>query len=197
MRRRYHDHVSATVRRILLTLSILLLSTCATASAAVNPFLPPSNVVAEVSPELHKYDVHRIAIISFVNQSATPDAGVRIANFFFDELETYQRYEIASPLQLDEEMELEFTRTAQGAPEEDRPGRLRQFVRQWVGRLWPSTTPQPAGRTPQTPAPAGSAGQSVPPLDAVLTGVITRYDDRNGSAFAVDQPASVAYEVYL
>lgn len=197
MRRRHHDCVSATMRRIILMLGALLLSACTTASVAFNPFQPPSNVVAEVSPELHKYDLHRIAIISFVNQSATPDAGVRIANFFFDELESYQHYEVAPPLQLDEEMELEFTRTAQGAPDEDRPGRLRQFVRQWVGRIWPSATPQAAGRAPQTPAPTAPAGQSVPPLDAVLTGVITRYDDRNGSALAVDQPASVAYEVYL
>ncbi len=197
MRRGYHDQVSATMRRSMLTLGALLLSACTTASAAVNLFQPPSNVVAEVSSELHKYDLHRIAIIAFVNQSATPDAGVRIANFFFDELETYRRYEVAPPLHLDEEMELEFTRTAQEEPEEDRPGRLRQFVSQWVSRIWPSTTPPPAARTSQTAAPAGAAGQSVPPLDAVLTGVITRYDDRNGSAFAVDQPASVAYEVYL
>jgi hypothetical protein len=34
-------------------------------------------------------------------------------------------------------------------------------------------------------------------LDAVLTGIITRYDDRQGSALLVDQPASVAYEVFL
>jgi hypothetical protein len=35
------------------------------------------------------------------------------------------------------------------------------------------------------------------PLDAVLTGVITRYDNRQGTAIAVDHPASVAYEAYL
>jgi hypothetical protein len=31
----------------------------------------------------------------------------------------------------------------------------------------------------------------------VLTGVITRYDNRQGTSLAVDQPASVAYEAYL
>jgi hypothetical protein len=34
-------------------------------------------------------------------------------------------------------------------------------------------------------------------LDAVLTGVILRYEERGGHALAVDRPASVAYEVYL
>jgi hypothetical protein len=34
-------------------------------------------------------------------------------------------------------------------------------------------------------------------LDAVLTGVIIRYEDRNGHALSVDRPASVAYEAYL
>jgi hypothetical protein len=35
------------------------------------------------------------------------------------------------------------------------------------------------------------------PLDAIITGVITRYDDRQGTALAVDHPASVAYEAFL
>ena len=34
-------------------------------------------------------------------------------------------------------------------------------------------------------------------MDAVVTGVITRYEDRHSSALAVDRPASVAYDAYL
>jgi hypothetical protein len=34
-------------------------------------------------------------------------------------------------------------------------------------------------------------------VDAVLTGVILRYEDRDGHALSVDRPASVAYEAYL
>jgi len=101
-------------------LSILIVGACATASAAVWSFQAPSNVVAEVSPNLHKYELQRIGIISFLNQSGTPDAGMRVANFFFAELEAQQRYEVAPPLHLDEETELEFTQTAQALPEEER-----------------------------------------------------------------------------
>jgi hypothetical protein len=164
-------------------------------AAAVGGFGPPSNVVAEVSPDLHKYSLQRIGIIAFVNRSRTPDAGTRLAGFFYTELESHRRYEITPPLALDEESELEFRRTAQMASEEERPGRLRQFVQTWISRLWPAAAP-PAeeGRGKAPPAPGG---QPAAPLDAVLTGVITRYDDRRGSALLVDQPASVAYEAYL
>ncbi len=197
MQREQCDGCLAILSGAMLMLSILMLGPCTATSAASWSFGPPSNVVAEVSPQLHKYDLQRIGIIAFMNQSGTPDAGVRVANFFFAELEAQQRYEVAPPLRLDEETELEFTRTAQMLPEEERPGRLRQFVREWVGRIWPSPSQQPSDKTSQRPIQPSSAGQATPPLDAVLTGVITRYDDRNGNAFLVDQPASVAYEVYL
>jgi hypothetical protein len=154
-------------------------------------------VVAEVSPALRDYDIQRIGIIGFVNHSATPDAGIRLASFFYAELEAHQRYELTPPLLLDEETELAFTRTAQAAPEEERSGRLRQFVREWLGRIWPVSSeesqPSPSRAQPSEGAPA----QGPRPLDAVLTGVITRYNDRQGNALLVDQPASVAYDAYL
>jgi len=192
----YRNAGLATCSGVLL-LGFLTLSTCATTSAAILGLHPLSNVVAEVSPALHKYELQRIGIIAFVNQSVTPDAGVRVANFFFAELDAYQRYDLSPPLHLDEEMELAFTRTAEAMPAEERSSRLRQFVRDLVSRIWPVTSPQPPERTLPTPAQPGSASQATPPLDAVLTGVITRYNDRNGNAWLVDQPASVAYEVYL
>ena len=49
---------------------------------AIAGFEPPSNVVAEVSPELYKYELQRIGIIGFVNNSGTPDAGIRLAHSF-------------------------------------------------------------------------------------------------------------------
>jgi hypothetical protein len=160
-------------------------------------FGPPSNVVAEVSPELYKYEIQRIGIMGFVNHSATPDAGTRLASFFYAELDSHRRYEVTPPLLLDEETELAFTRTAQATPEEERPGRLRQFVREWLGRIWPASPEEPQA-SPNQVQPGSSAPQpSQRPMDAVLTGVITRYDDRQGSALLVDQPASVAYEAYL
>jgi hypothetical protein len=163
--------------------------------AALGGFGPPSNVIAEVNPALHNYSLQRIGIIAFVNRSRTPDAGVRLASFFYTELESHRRYDIAPPLALDEESELEFTRTAQAAPEDERPSRLRQFIHAWMSRLWPATAQSSEASHGKTSA--DPAGQPTPPLDAVLTGIITRYDDRQGSALLVDHPASVAYEAYL
>jgi hypothetical protein len=164
---------------------------------AVAWFEPPSNVVAEVSPELYKYELQRIGIIGFINNSGTPDAGARLASFFYTELDSHRRYAVTPPLLLDEETELAFTRTAQAAPEEDRPGRLRQFVRDWLGRIWPADSEAPTTSAAQTPPEAGQPNPGQGPLDAILTGVITRYDNRQGTALAVDHPASVAYEAFL
>ena len=197
MQRGQHPSMLATVSGMFLSVSALTFGVCTTTSAAIGSFGPPSNVVAEVNPDLDKYPLQRIGIISFVNHSATPDAGMRLAVFFHDELDAQQRFELPPPIHLDEEAELAFTRTAQAAPEEERPGRLRQFVRDWIGRLWPSSSQPSAGGQAPAPTQPGTTGQAVPPLDAVLTGVITRYDDRQGNALLVDQPASVAYEAYL
>lgn len=191
--RRRHDSL-ALLGGALASL-VLILGTATTASAALGGFGPPGNVIAEVSPELHRYSLQRIGIIAFVNRSRTPDAGTRLASFFYTELEAHRRYEITPPLALDEESELEFTRTAEGGPEDERPGRLRQFVQEWMNRLWPATAQHTEEN--QGTAQPDSARQPSPPLDAVLTGVITRYDDRQGSALLVDHPASVAYEAYL
>jgi hypothetical protein len=175
----------------------LSLGVCDRIWGAVGGFGPPSNVVAEVSPDLHKYEIQRIGIIGFVNHSGTPDAGIRLASFFYAELDSHRRYELTPPLLLDEETELAFTRTAQATPEEERSGRLRQFVREWLGRIWPARSEQPEVSASQVPPKAGTPNQAQRPLDAVLTGVITRYDDRQGNALLVDHPASVAYEAYL
>jgi hypothetical protein len=67
----------------------------------------------------------RSTVIAFVNQSGTPDAGVRVATLFFHALEAHHRFELTPPLLLDEAAELDFTRTAQAGPEEERPDRLR------------------------------------------------------------------------
>lgn len=195
MRCAQRQHSLAFLSSVMTGLIVTLLGVCTTAAAALGGFGPPSNVVAEVSPELHRYSLQRIGIIGFVNRSSTPDAGIRLASFFYTELDSHRRYEITPPLALDEEMELEFTRTAQTAPEEERPSRLRQFLQAWIARLWPSTA-EPSGEI-QGKTPSDPASQASPPLDAVLTGVITRYDDRQGSALLVDRPASVAYEAYL
>ena len=188
---------STTIGSVLFIAIALSLGVCDRLWGAVGGFGPPSHVVAEVSPELHKYEIQRIGIIGFVNHSGTPDAGIRLASFFYTELDSHRRYEITPPLLLDEETELAFTRTAQAAPEEERSGRLRQFVREWLSRIWPSRSEDPPAEATRAAAELGVPQQGQRPLDAVLTGVITRYDDRQGNALLADQPASVAYEAYL
>jgi len=96
---RRHSHRSfATVGRTILLISTLMVGFYGATSAPAWGFGPPSNVVAEVSPDLPKYELRRIGLIAFVNQSGTPDAGVRVANFFFHELDTYHRFELTPPL---------------------------------------------------------------------------------------------------
>jgi hypothetical protein len=189
--------VSANIGGVLLMAIVMGLGVDGRVWGAIANFGPPTNVVAEVSPELYKYAIQRIGIIGFVNHSATPDAGTRLAAFFYAELDSHRRYEVTPPLLLDEETGLAFTRTAQAAPEEERPGRLRQFVREWLGRIWPASPEEAQAHPNQQQSAPGTPQHAQRPLDAVLTGVITRYDDRQGSALLVDQPASVAYEAYL
>jgi hypothetical protein len=55
-------------------------------------------VAAEVSPHSARYELRRIGIIAFVNQSGTPDAGVRVATLFFHTLEAHHRFELTPPL---------------------------------------------------------------------------------------------------
>lgn len=150
-----------------------------------------------MSPDFPKYELRRIGIISFVNQSGTPDVGLRVAKLFIHELDTYQRFELTPSLLLDEATELAFTCTAQAVPEEERPDRLRRFVRNWIDRVWPSTAQPSEPSQGRTPAQPGSTHQPPPSLDVVRTGVIIRYEDRDGDALSVDRPASVAYEAYL
>lgn len=195
MRRGQRHHRLASLGGVMASLIVMTLAAGSTAESALGNFGPPSNVVAEVSPELHNYELQRIGIIAFINRSRTPDAGIRLADLFHTELESHHRYEITPPLTLDEETELEFTRTAEAAPEEERPSRLRQVIHGWITRLWPMA-PEPSEESLPKAQPEPESSPS-PPLDAVLTGIITRYDDRQGSALLVDQPASVAYEAYL
>ena len=72
-----------------------------------------------------------------------------------------------------------------------------RFVREWIEHMWPSTAHPSETSQGQTPAQPGSTHQPPSPLDAVITGVILRYEDRDGHALSVDRPASVAYEAYL
>jgi hypothetical protein len=197
MQRRHGQRSFATISRVIFLISILTIGFCGSTSATILGFGPPTNVVAEVSPDLPKYELRRIGMIAFVNRSSTPNAGVRVANLFFHTLDTYHRFELTPPLMLDETTELAFTCIAQGGPEEEGPGRLRRFVYEWIGQMWPSTVQPSEVSQNQTPGRPKPTHQSPPPLDAVLTGVILRYEDRVGHALSVDRPASVAYEAYL
>jgi len=197
MRCRRRAQASTSIGGVLLMAIVMSLGVYRPVWGAVGEFGPPPDVMAEVSPELYRYEIQRIGIIGFVNHSATPDAGIRLASFFYAELDSYRRYEVTPPLLLDEETELAFTLTAQAAPEEERSGRLRQFVREWLGRIWPASSEDPQVHSNQEPSAPGTPQRGQRPLDAVLTGIITRYDDRQGNAMLVDQPASVAYEAYL
>lgn len=67
---------------------------------------------------------------------------------------------------------------------EEREKKVEKTLREKLGPRYRETGVEPAE-------------EEAPPLDAVVTGVVTRYRNRDGNYFAADNPASVAYELYM
>ncbi|MFQ5692068.1 MAG: hypothetical protein ACE5IM_03370, partial [Nitrospinota bacterium] len=72
----------------------LLLTGCS--SVALNR-LTPSNVSATVRPDVRKYDLRNIAVMPFRNNTDSPDAGNKVARFFYDEIASRKTYTVSPP----------------------------------------------------------------------------------------------------
>ncbi len=181
--------------------------------------LTPSNVAATVRPDIRKYKIQNIAVMPFRNNTDSPDAGHKVATFFFSEISTHKKYSVTPPVRLEttEEIELEFrvdpSRRAGTVNREENLRLLGRAVSKYLKRVQPYTTTsrlvfpgefpesdpeegrdQPTGKLRP---PEGAAGEEAQALDAVVTGVITRYANRDGTPLAADAPASVSFDVYL
>ena len=59
-------------------------SGCAEVRSPLASFRPPSGVVAKTSPGLSAYNLRRIGILPFQNESGAPAAGNKLADLFYE-----------------------------------------------------------------------------------------------------------------
>ncbi|MFQ5913656.1 MAG: hypothetical protein ACE5JS_10775 [Nitrospinota bacterium] len=181
--------------------------------------LVPSNVAATVRPDIRKYNLRHIAVMPFRNATDSPDAGNKVAGFFYTELSTRKTYSVTPPVRLDkeEEIELEFrvdpSRRAGTVNREENLRLLGRAVSKYLKTVQPYTTtnrlifpgefPESDPEEERTPltgevrSPEVTAGEEIQALDAVVTGVISRYNNRDGNPLAAERPASVSFDIYL
>ncbi len=140
-----------------------------------------TNLYTEVKPDFQGQSIKKIGIIKFKNQSSEPNAGVRVADIFYKELSSHRHFELVSPSEMSGKgNRMEFVKTPEriiGLPEEIHEPETSEeviAVKQDDRDLMKKTE-----------------------LDAIVTGVISRYQDKDGSKIAVSKPASVAFKVYL
>lgn len=181
-------------------------------------FRPPSGVVAKSIPELSGYTLRRIAVLPFQNESDAPAAGDKLAGFFYEGLASTTQYEVEPPPTKDgEDTRFEF-RLQGGRPKgvrnvEEDSKRLQKRVKDFISTIGPyvsnvetlyageyfegKITKEKIPDIRGTVARVSPGEEDRPPLDAVVTGVVTNYRDRSGQAYAGDKGAKVAYSVFL
>lgn len=148
-----------------------------------------SNVVAHWSPTIQHHKVRRVVVLPFVNRSEDPTAGFKVAHLVFRELQRYGKYEVQAP---DEESmdHLPLSRNLQAGSSVGQMSLeiIQKRLRKRLQRVLRGT----AGKSGET-----LEADVLPDVDAVVTGLVLRYRDKEGGALAVDQPASVAYDAVL
>ncbi len=193
-------------------------SGCAEVRSPLASFRPPSGVVAKTSPGLSAYNLRRIGILPFQNESGAPAAGNKLADLFYEGLSNATRYEMEPPpLREGEDAQLEFRlrggRAAGVRNIDEDTERLQKKIREFISTIGPYVsnleTLYPGeyfeGRVSEkkirefkgTVARASPGEEDISPLDAVVTGVVTKYRDRSGQAYAGDKGAQVTYTAYL
>lgn len=127
-----------------------------------------------------------------------PNTGVRVADIFYKELSTYHRYELTAPAEMPVSIELVKTQRKTSAPPvtPDRSSISKTGI----------SNEMTSGSKELNESDLIDLDSMVNDVanrykdttfDAVVTGIITRYDDKNGSSMAVSKPASVAFLAYL
>ncbi len=139
-----------------------------------------NNLVTVSKPEFNKEEIKKIGIIKFKNQSIDTDAGLKVADIFYKELTSYRQFELVAPAEMSHKgYKMEFVKTP-----EDIPGLPSPVDKIKNPEIYPESK-------------SNKEIKEIPVLDAVVTGVIMRYNDKVGSPIAVNKPASVAFKVFL
>lgn len=126
-------------------------------------------------------------------RSIDVSAGAIVADIFYEELSSYNYYDLIAPAEMPFSIELSKTpETPVGMP-------LIQTKKSQPYKEKKDLKDIPEANLIDLDAIVARAISKYgnTDLDAVVTGVVTRYDDRDGSAIAANKPASVAFIVYL
>jgi len=168
-----------TLKNLSCLMGIILIAGCSAAvKKLADEVTPSSNITATSKVDFSNYEVKRIAVIPFQNESEDVDAGFKVASYFYQQLSTHKEYQVSPPLKIEGEgMRMEFLRPRlKGSP-----------------KRGPIKTESKGENGVKKSSTASSEEQ----FDAVVTGRIIRYHDRGGNPLLTIDPASVAYEVYL
>ncbi len=211
-----------TTRTALLTPLLAIVALSAGCGARVDigaGFGPPSGVVSRTSQKIATHRLKRIGVLPFRNESGVEKAGINIAKIFYEGLAPSPRFEVQPPPSLSEDGEVQFEFRLRGGRGEGVRNQaqdtswLKEKVDRFISNVQPYLTnlevvypgeyfegkiekkrPEPARGTV---AKATGGASDEPPLDAVLTGVVTKYRNRSGGPLIGDQGPHVTYTAYL
>jgi len=167
-----------------------LMGGCGLGGRFVDALRPSTNVASERHPDFHEYKVERIVVLPFQDRTGDPfippDTGVKLASFFYNRLKSYGLYSLEGPGTREAAMvQIELVKPAPVPPEGE------------VGAEGEAEAERP-GEEPETrPSLAVEKAQERAPFDAAVAGMITKYQEREGSWLSVLRPASVKFTVYL
>jgi len=144
---------------------------------------------------------------------------MEVANFFYEGLATFPRYEVQPPpiIPDDGDVEIEFrlqgTRRKEGRIHANKTSWLADKVNHFIATVQPyitnlkmaypgeyfegSVEPENPKTIKGTVAKYSGTATDEQPLDAILTGVVTKYRNRSGGPLLGNQGPHVTYTAYL
>ncbi|MFC1491891.1 hypothetical protein ACFLQ0_04815 [Nitrospinota bacterium] len=197
---------------------IALAAGCGANTGLGGSFRAPSGVSARTSEKIGARRLKRIGVLPFRNESGVAEAGIKIAKFFYEGLAPSPQYEVQPPPPTSEEEELQFEFRLTGGRNEGVRSRARDtgWLKSRVNRFISTVQPYLTNLEMVYPgeyfegkvarpkmAAQGTVAKSSPgaaedqPLDAVLTGVVTRFRNRAAGPWVGDHGPHVSYNVYL
>lgn len=160
-----------------------------------------SNVRAAWVTRIHDYAFQRIAVLPFANESDDPVAGEKVAQFIYNELRNNRSLHLLPPESGTGETLPELRRAEVGiALPPERLEAIKKVVQRRLSRALKAQGNAEAAAG--AARPTDKQGEELVPealgtIDAVLTGIVYLYRDREGGPLAVDSPAAVSYGALL
>lgn len=196
----------------------LLAAGCGASTSIGAGFRAPAGVRSQTSTKIGVRTLKRLGVLPFRNESGVAEAGVKMAQFFYEGLAPAPQYEVQPPPPTSEADELQFEFRITGGRQEGVRSRARDktWLRKRVDRFISTVQPyltnlemvypgeyfegkleKPKKTVRGTVAKSSPGAAEDRPLDAILTGVVTRYRDRTGGKWVGEKGPHVSYTVYL